>query len=512
MNSRKPLCLLLAFVFACVLPFVASCSPDVPASESSENDSSAEPVPVESSSEPENSDILIKTKDYSGQTIKVLSAAVNSSYRSELLASDQEGGWPEVLAKAITERTDAVEEEYEITVEEEIMIDAKRYNGTFLTRVRELVYSNLCEYDLLYPCMLDAGTMAAEGLLVNLAGRDDIRIQNSWWSQPLIEDTSILGTYFVTGDIGLRTKNATNCLFFNKAVFDAHNIEYPYQTVLNDKWTLDKMYQIVKDINLSEELDGDGRITYHDKFGVAGQRGNLAALLYASGQRIARIGEDGLPYLSFYSEQSAKVIEDALELMQDKANFVVGDDFFNESPTPMVMLLDSFKADQCAFYMGGMEDALKLGDMQSEFGILPLPKYDETMTGYSNFAGAWSSNVYCIPFGLDADRTSRNCILLDALGGYSVDTVATAYYDVVLQFQKLRTQEDVDMLKIITRRVGADLGSVYGVGGISTMLSELVGKDPGTLKSSYEALESKALSDIQTLVDNFRQHQDSASK
>ncbi len=511
MNVRNLLCLLLVALLIGTVSIFSGCSADEPAASSAEDLSEPQPSSAESTDEPKPTDVLIKTKEYTGQTIKVLSAAVNSSYRSELLPSEQQDGWPEVLAKAISDRTDAVEEEYGITVEEEIMIDAKRYNGTFLTRVRELVYSNLCEYDLFYPCLLDAGTMAAEGLLINLADRDDIRIQNSWWSQPLIEDTSILGTYFVTGDIGLRTKNATNCMFFNKAVFDDHNVEYPYQAVLDDKWTLDALYALVKQINLSEELDGDGRITYHDKFGVAGQRGNLAALLYASGQRIARTGEDGLPYLSFYSEQSAKIIEDALELMQDKAYFVIGDDFFNESATPMVMLLDSFKSDQCAFYMGGLEDALKLGDMQSEFGILPLPKYDTSMTGYSNLAGAWSSNVYCIPFGLEEDRTRRNCILLDALGGYSVDTVATAYYDVVLQFQKLRTQEDVEMLEIITKRVGADLGSVYAVGGIGNMLSELVGKEPGTLKSSYDALESKALSDIQNLIDNFQSHLEAAS-
>lgn len=464
----------------------------------------------ESSMEPAESvpkDDYVHTKEYTGQTVRVLTAAFNSAYCSEIRSRDEaENAYPEVLQKAIDERTAAVEEEFEISIEEEIMIDSKRYNGAFLTRVRELVYSNLCDYDLLYPCMLDAGTMAAEGLLVNLADRDDIRIQNAWWSQPLIEDTSILGTYFITGDIGLRTKNASNCLFFNKAIFDQYNVEYPYQLVRDGKWTIDAMMQIIKTIGLSQDLDGDGVITYHDKYAVAGQRGNLSALLYASGQRIASIGEDGLPHLSFYNEQSTKVIEDALEMMQSKEYFVIGDDFFNESPTPMTMLLESFKADRCFFYMGNLEEPLKLGDMESDFGILPLPKYSEGDDGYSNLAGAWSSNVYCIPHGLENDRTRRDCIILDALGARSVDTVAKAYYDVVLQFQKLRSQEDVDMLDIITKRVGADLGSVYSVGGISGMLSELVAKEPGSLRSSYEALEAKAQSDIQTLIANFQEH------
>ncbi|MBP5231549.1 MAG: hypothetical protein ILO68_07445, partial [Clostridia bacterium] len=392
----------LLLVFACALAGVMmlSCASG-PSGESSEPPVDVSETNSTEVSEPKanTDDVFVKTKEYEGQTVRVLTAAFNSSYRSEITVSNEEEGWPEVLQDAISNRTDAVEEEYGITIEEEIMIDSKRYNGAFLTRVRELVYTNLCEYDLLYPCMLDAGTMAAEGLLINLDGREDIRIKNSWWSQPLIEDTSILGTYFITGDIGLRTKNAANCLFFNKAVFDEHHMEYPYDLVRSGAWTLDKMAAMVKELDISSDLDGDRVITYHDEFGVAGQRGNLAALLYASGQRIASVGEDGLPYLSFYSEQSAKVIEDALELMQNKSYFVIGDDYFNESPTPMVMLLDSFKANQCPFYMGGLEDALKLGDMESEFGILPLPKYDTHTDEYSNLAGAWSSNVYCIPYG-----------------------------------------------------------------------------------------------------------------
>ncbi len=506
--DRKLMLALLACLLSAVFIF-SSCGTQTDTASSEDSEVSSESGTVEETSEPEDS--YVQTKAYAGETVKVLSAAFNSSYNSEIKASEGENGWPEALQKAINDRTESVEEAYEVTIEEEIMIDPKRYNGAFLTRVRELVYAELCEYDLLYPCMLDAGTMAAEGLLVNLDGRDDIRIRNSWWSQPLIEDTSILGTYFVTGDIGLRTKNAANCLFFNKAVFDEHRMDYPYENVLNKTWTLNELYTRIKELNISDDTDGDGVITYHDKFGIAGQRGNLLALLYASGQRIARVGDDGLPYLSFYSEQSSKVITDTLELMQDKNYFVIGDDFFNESPTPMVMLLDSFKADQCAFYMGGLEDALKLGDMNSDFGILPLPKYDDSTDDYSNLSGAWSSNVYCIPFGLEDERTRRNCIILDALGAHSVDTVAKAYYDVVLQFQKLRSQEDVDMLEIITKRVGADLGSVYAVGGIGNMLSELVGKDPGTLKSSYDAIESKALADIETLIGNFRSHNSGSS-
>ena len=106
----------------------------------------------------------------------------------------------------------------------------------------------------------------------------------------------------------------------------------------------------------------------------------------------------------------------------------------------------------------------------------------------------WIAEVY--------GRPSED-VILDALCGYSVDTVAKAYYDVVLQYQKLRSDDDTEMLKIIFDNIGSDLGSVYSIGKLSTLLSNLVKQPVGTVTSSYQAAEGAAQSDIQTLIDAF---------
>lgn len=452
----------------------------------------------------ESDDSFVETDAFIGQTVKVFTAAFNDSYVTEIGDNANNEKCAKALSVAIKERTEAVEAAYGITIEEEILIDPKRYGGTFLTAVREYAVSQTGNYDIYYPCLLDAGTMAAEGLLVDLSNAEGIRIRNSWWDQTIIRDTAIGGsTYYLTGDIGLRAKNSAGCVFFNKAIFDNNGLTYPYDLVRNMQWTIDEALAMIKQADMSEDTDNDGSITYRDTFGWAGQNGDMQKLFYGSGERIAAVDERGVPSISVYNERSAGAVDKILELMQNGQEYVCGDDYFNESTTPMDMLLASFMADQCLFYSGGVEDALKLGDMESDFGILPVPMYDALQDQYYTLIGAWSANAYCIPYGLSEEQTYRAEVILDALGAYSVDTVAKTYYDVVLQYQKLRTDHDMEMLEIIFDSTGTDLGAVYQIGGLSSMLTALIEQPSGTFASSYDALESAAKTALNDLVNTF---------
>lgn len=497
-KATVSLCLLLAMLFVLVC---AGCN-DTAADNSTPESNS--PAQSDTPSAPE--DQFVQTDAFQGQTIKVFTAAFNDAYVTEIGSNADNENCPDALSEAIVNRTQLVEDTYGVTIEETIEIDPKRYGGSFLTAVRQFATAGTFDYDIYYPCLLDAGSMAAEGLLLDLAHAPGIRIQNSWWDQIIIQDTTIGGkTYYLTGDIGLRAKNAAGCIYFNKNLFDQHGIPYPYQTVRDMEWTLDEVLSIISTAGISQELDGDGVITYHDMYGWGGQNGDVHNLFYSSGERIAKSDEQGNLSITVYNTRSSGVVDKILSLMQNDAEYVLGDDFFNESPTPMVMLEETFKADRCLFYSGNTETALRLGDMEGDFGILPMPMYDTTQGQYYTMIGGWSSNAYCIPYGMSEEQSYRAEVILDALGAYSVDTVAKAYYDVVLQYQKLRSDEDVEMLKLIFSSAGTDLGHIYSIGGIPSMLTQQASLTPGQFASSYQALESAANDALADLIFTFEQ-------
>ena len=497
-RTAAALCLLLAMLFTLLC---AGCG-----DASTESSAAGNSSPASSDNTVTTNDLFVKTDEFQGQTVKVFTAAFNDAYVTEIGDNVNNETCPDALREAIVNRTQLVEDAYGVTIEETILIDPKRYGGSFLTAVREFATAGTFDYDIYYPCLLDAGSMAAEGLLLNLNGAPGIRIQNSWWDQIIIQDTSIGGkTYYLTGDIGLRAKNAAACIYFNKNLFDQYGIKYPYQTVRDLQWTLDEVLEIISSVGLSTELDGDGVITYHDMYGWGGQNGDMHNLFYSSGERIAKSDEQGQLSITVYNNRSANVVDKIISLMQNDAEYVLGDDFFNESPTPMVLLEDTFKSDRCLFYSGNTETALRLGDMEGDFGILPVPMYDTTQGQYYTMIGAWSSNAYCIPYGMSEEQSYRAQVILDALGAYSVDTVATAYYDVVLQYQKLRSDEDVEMLKLIFGSTGTDLGHIYSIGGIPSMLTAQASATPGQFASSYQAVESAAESALKDLIYTFEQ-------
>lgn len=501
-KATVALCLLLSLLCAVVC---AGCAEESDETDTSAADSS-EAVSGTAPSDDEGH--LVETDAFKGQTIKVFTAAFNDAYVTEIGSNENNETCPKVLSDEIVNRTRLVEDAYGVKIEETIEIDPKRYNGSFLTAIQEFAAAGTFDYDIYYPCLIDAGTMAANGLLLDLSSAEGIDISNPWWDQIIIKDTSIGGsTYYLTGDIGLRAKNAANCIYFNKALFDQYGLEYPYQTVRDMKWTIDEVLSIISQVGLSQDLDGDGIITYHDSYGWSGQNGDMHNLFYASGERIVRPDEQKTLILSMYNQRSSNVVEKILTLMQNDAEYVLGDDFFNESPTPMILLEDAFKANRCLFYSGNTETALRLGDMESEFGILPAPMYDLEQGQYYTMIGAWSSNAYCIPAGLDETKSYQAQVILDALGGYSVDTVAKTYYDVVLQYQKLHTDEDKEMLDIIFSTTGTDLAHIYTLGdasnNLSTMLTSLASQTPGQFTSAYQSLESAAQTALDSLIATF---------
>ena len=155
MRAKRLFCFLLAAVLCAVL--LAGCdSSDTKSSEDGGQGSSAGQTSGTASTGSDgagNEESVIPDElieDYfEGQTIRVFTAAFNDSYVTEIGDNSNNENCAKVLSVAIMQRTEAVEEAYGVQIEEVIQIDPKRYNGSFLTAVREYAFSGTWEYDIL---------------------------------------------------------------------------------------------------------------------------------------------------------------------------------------------------------------------------------------------------------------------------------------------------------------------------------------------------------------------------
>ena len=126
-----------------------------------------------------------------------------------------------------------------------------------------------------------------------------------------------------------------------------------------------------------------------------------------------------------------------------------------------------FAGDYGLFYSNCLRAVPGLRAMETDFGILPFPKYDEAQPKYYSRAGrGW---INCVP--VTAADLGRTSVIMEALAAESKNHVIPAYYEVALRTKFLRDDESEEMLDIIEKNRFVDLGDTIYAVQIADMLT-----------------------------------------
>ncbi|MHB1154382.1 MAG: hypothetical protein ACYCWE_15005 [Eubacteriales bacterium] len=126
-----------------------------------------------------------------------------------------------------------------------------------------------------------------------------------------------------------------------------------------------------------------------------------------------------------------------------------------------------------------------LRDYENDYGIIPLPKYDEAQSEYYATCDA-GSNVISIP--MTANDYDLIGICVEALSSYGWKEVLPVYYDICLDVKSVRDEESIEMLDMILDNRYADFASLYnGWNGWVFSLPQFISSD-GEFASTYESL------------------------
>ena len=140
-----------------------------------------------------------------------------------------------------------------------------------------------------------------------------------------------------------------------------------------------------------------------------------------------------------------------------------------------------FAAGHALFYGDMLAFVNQLREMTSDFGIIPMPKYDEAQESYGEYISNGWTTAYAVPMtNGDPERTG---VILEVLSGYSTDTVRQALYAVSLSAKLVRDADSVEMLDIIFGSKSYDWAVDFTWG------SEL---DSSTLLSAYSCPAAEA--------------------
>ena len=340
------------------------------------------------------------------------------------------------------------------------------------------VLTNTGDYDGAAFYLSTGAGLAKDGIYYNLFSltKDEagyLDFEKPWWNQSMTEELGVFGAlFFAGGSLAITQAQATACVFFNRDLF---NEKYPddrdaalYQLVRDDKWTADKMTYYVS--NCWDDLNSNGVADSGDVVGIrslGNASGVMDAWIYAMGLDITKNNVYGEPELVLVNGQTVPAYEKVRSLFNNEGGIVIAtaaDLGETDMPNGNVLFMT-----QVVNYGKDMKESTV------NYGVLPIPKYDEEQENYRTcFGNAASALAICS--NLSDSRAAMVSAVLELLSAESYKQVLPVYYETVLKGHYSREQADAEMYDLILESAVFSFGFAYStssIGGISGIFRRL---------------------------------------
>lgn len=457
-----------------------------------ETDEQTESDTTTAAKEPDRLDEL-GNKNFGGRTFTILDANSNPDMHVNMPGDSMNG---DIVNDALYERDAAISDRFNINIEYVSSSDAK--TGT--TALKNSVLAGDDEYTICISCLLGGAlaTTALEGVLANLCDNEYLSLSESWWS-PLLYDQLRLGNimYFTAGDISPAMYQMPNCLFMNTKLAENYGVNRDdiCQLVRDGKWTYDEVYNITKD--RSKDVNDDGVMAAADDFfGLVHQKlggFTTTALLVGAGVELSAISPDGNSLsVDLVSERNIDAIEKVKRVLEDVS--------YNGWQEQNDVINKTFKGDNAILLLHVLESAsVHLRDMQSDYLVLPMPKYNADQENYHSQISGWVSSYVAIPLTSDPEFAG---MITEALDYYSYKYIRPKAYDLTYKQKTSRDENSAEMLDIIFSTLYLDFNCLYDFGGTASVLTNAL-NGTGSLASDFAAIQGKIDSGINSFTENW---------
>jgi hypothetical protein len=432
--------------------------------------------------------------DFGGQTFTILSRDYpdGAIFGMEMGVEEETG---EIVNDAIFRRNESVEERLNVNIN--VIKNPGNFGDTtnYINTVKNSVASGDNSYNLVGGYAYFFPPLAAEGNFLNWRDMPYTDFGALWWSADLANEMTLDGKlYFMTGDLSLSTLWNMSCVFINKKVMQDLGInEDLYQLVLDGKWTWDKIAEISRGIY--SDLNGDGVRDAGDMYGtVFTPNGTQIDSAFVSmDQPITVKGEDGQPQLVMNSPKTAKITEMLISFSFDNPGVYVNPKNYEAD------IMESFIADRSLFVPFRLTATDLLRAMESDYGILPMPKFDEAQEKYITMSHDWYS-LLCVP-ATNTDLAFVSAVT-EALAAESYRTVTPTYFETTLKVKYSRDEASSQMLDIIRDGMKFDFAFVNSnsMNNIIHIFRALAEKKSTDFTSMYAKNEPKYQAGLDNLI------------
>ncbi len=321
-----------------------------------------------------------------------------------------------------------------------------------------------------------------------------IDLTKPYWAQKLNDSITLGGQQYVAiGAYDVNVLDLTYALLFNKQMVQDFDFASPYELVADGKWTMDTMKTMMAGV--LSDLDGDGKWTENDQWGYLAHYKQVLPDFWISAGEMSILKDDNdRPYINMNSDRFVSVFNKTFEIIQDQNVWYKDYDPSLDVPTDNVRIFSEGRSlfmDVSFFHIENMRDS------ETEFGILPYPKYDEAQQEYYSRVTYYWANVVPVTNTKNLDMTGA---VIEALNCESANIVVPAYYDVALKTKYSRDEESAAMLDLIFENRVVDLGDTIFCGDIrDAFMATMFQNNKRDLASEVKKKEKRINKNIERL-------------
>ncbi|MBQ4353794.1 MAG: hypothetical protein IJC71_02760 [Clostridia bacterium] len=370
-------------------------------------------------------------------------------------------------------------------------------------KVRNSIAAQDGAYDVMYTRTGHNIGLASSGSFLDYNTMPYVDFDMPWWDNNAMGSLSVAGkTYVAVNDIMLANHNATAAVLFNKQMIADHGFtENPYDLVLENKWSIDKVSEMSKVVH--NDVDGNGVYDENDVYGFMCYRDASLSMFHSSGGLIVKKDKEGIPQLTLMRESTYDSMLKSLTLMAEPSTFNLHKMLEKTHPTDLYSVTeDMFRNDQGLFYWILIHDVQLFRDMESDFGILPVPSADPEKYGYRCGVNRHHGYLMSVLTTADPDQAGYILELMSAKSHY---TVQDEYYNVCLTRKYSRDEQSAEMLDIIFDNRVYDFGAFYNIGNQETTFIMMTMTNETNMASKYAGSKRAAQKAIDKLLKTYEE-------
>ncbi len=489
---RRLLCPALAVLLAAVsLAGLTSCGETVESRETAGLTNAPTAPGTMAETEGPSQTLDVPDVHYNGLSFRVLSIEFDDSAYTRL---DVEGYTSEPVNDAIYERNRLIEDRFGIRFECESDGWPSMYQRLSLQVNSGTTGGDA--YDLIMLIDREAFQAALKNFLMPYEELAYMDLDKDYYFRSINKQYRFGDhTFLAYGKENLNVIGFSVGLMYNKTLAADQRLEDLYDTVRGGAWTYEKLFTYAE--AAVADVNGDGSLRLgEDVLGMIGLADATVPCFWISaGQPLIAKDEDNMPVCALEgNERIMGIMQDTLRHIEtDAYSFVV---------TGTADVYTPFMQDQALFLCSEIHKLFELRAMETDYGVLPFPKYDTAQESYiTRSEAAW---LHCVP--TTCRDTEMTGIILQALAYYSDKTVYDAYYEQALQTKLMRDADSVEMLELMLNTLQVDLGDTIWYAQlrgpiVSRMLQEGSHTGLASLFKSYQRTANRELNKALAYLD-----------